>query len=328
MNRSISADLIKAVSIFGVVFIHGANVLGASSSVSIYISRLVSICVPCFILIWAYFFEKSCIKKNKIEIKQYRNKRFIHLFRVFLIWSCLYFFLLVNWSELSFLNFFTKYFLGYGWAGQYYFLILFQLILFFPILRWLYGKKFLRNFLVIFIILLYIFYGYSLSRFPIIMQKLGNRPFIFWIPYVFVGIALVRGELSKISMKWLFIILLIPIEAYSLKLIGIQHRGYFTPVVLISSILFCMALLQNPVNIKNKLFVRIISYVGSNSLIIFVANPFVVITLYKFLPSNLFNGISLFEKIFIPIISTILVICLCLIIYKIIKILKLKTIVL
>jgi len=326
MKRYFTADLIKAISIIGVVFIHGSTIFGAESSVSLYLSWLSRISVPCFIIVWAFFFERSYANKNKTERTEYQKRRFIYLFRIFLIWSFMYFLLLVKWSELSIGSFFTKHFSGYGWAGQYYFIILFQLILLHPIIRWLYDKKILRNTLVLSIFGLYVFYAYWNDMVPNIIQKLGDRPFIFWLPYVFLGIALARNEIRILSLKWLFIILLIPIEFNFLKLFNLEHSAYITPTVLISTCIFCIVLLPYSLSVKNNLFVKAVSYIGSNTMTIFVANPIVLITLSKVLPHHLFNGFNLYEKIAVPFLSTFIVLCLSLLISEGIKKIKLKNV--
>ena len=326
MNRYYTADLIKAISIIGVVFIHGSTILGAESSISLYLSWLSRISVPCFIIVWAFFFDKSYANKNKTERTEYQIKRFIYLLRIFLIWSFIYFLIVVNWSELSIGSFFSKHFSGYAWAGQYYFVILFQLILLYPIIRWLYDKKIIRNTLLIVILVLYIFYAYWNDIIPSVIQKLGDRPFIFWLPYVFLGIALARNEVRILSLKWLFIILLIPIEFYLLKLYNLEHSAYITPTVLISTCIFCTSLLPYSVSVKNNLFSKTVSYIGSNTLTIFVANPLVLIILSKVLPHYLFNGFSFYEKITVPFLSTFIVLCLSLLIAEGVNKLKLKNV--
>src|SRR6187431_1122595 len=102
MNRSISADLIKSIAIFGVVFIHGSALFGSTSHFSEILCSLFRFGVPCFIIIFAYFFETSFAKKTNQEQKEYIYSRLKHLFIVFFLWSTLYFLMLVDWKDLTF----------------------------------------------------------------------------------------------------------------------------------------------------------------------------------------------------------------------------------
>src|SRR6187402_786696 len=135
MNRSIAADLIKSISIFGVVFIHGSTLFGYASYLTEMLRSLFRFCVPCFMIVFAYFYEISYAKKTNQERKAYTYSRLKHLFVVFFLWSTFYFLMLVDWKDLTFQQLITKHFSGYGFAGQYFFIILFQIIVLFPLLR-------------------------------------------------------------------------------------------------------------------------------------------------------------------------------------------------
>lgn len=324
MNRSISADLIKSLAIFGVVFSHSALILGCNSFVSENSSWIFKFCVPSFIIIWAYFFENSYSKKNIQERKKYLITRFKQLFIVFFSWSSIYFFITVNWSEISFSKLLTAHFSGYGFTGQYFFIVLFQLIILYPILRWIYSKMILRISLLILIVIIYFIYGYNFEILPNIILKLGDRPFLFWIPYVFVGIAYAKVSIPKISSVFIFSILLISIEFSILKFYNMGHSHYITPAVLISSSLFCLSILQSNLQLKNELIVKSINYIGRNTMTIFVANPLIVLFLSKMIPKNLITNPSIFDKIFMPFASTLFVFIICLLLAELINKTKLK----
>lgn len=80
-NRYFNIDLLKAISIFGVVYIHSCSLLGFDYLSQIF-QPLFRIAVPCFIIIWAYFFEKSFHVANRKSFFIWR--KFKKLFIVFI----------------------------------------------------------------------------------------------------------------------------------------------------------------------------------------------------------------------------------------------------
>jgi hypothetical protein len=306
-KRLLSADLLKAISIIGVVFIHGATMFGCKSMFSIYMSNIFRCGVPCFIIMWAYFFEKSYSSKNKDERFKYLKKRFTHLFRVFLIWSLVYFFILVNWQTLTPIKVISIHFSGYGWAGQYYFIVLFQLVLLYPLIRFCYLKKIIRYIVIVSSIVLYVIFAYLYSYLPGFIGKLGDRPFVFWILYVFAGIAFARQEFIKVPLFFLFLIVFIPIEYYMLDLFKLEHSSYILPSVLINSIIIGAIIFQTSLKVKFVIFCKSINYMGKGVMTIFVANPLVIILIKKILPVS-FAECTLFSKLLFPFISIFIIV--------------------
>lgn len=273
-ERLISADLLKTVCIIGVVFIHGATTFGCGSEFVTVFQNLFRFAVPCFFIMWAFFLEKSYVKKTKEQQKLYLKRRFKHDFIVYVIWSIIYFFISVNWTELTFAKFFTTHFLGYGWAGQYFLIVLLQLTLIYPVLRYCYAIKFFRWTIVLLMGVLYVLFAYW--KMPEFIQKLGHSPFVYWIVYVFTGIALARGEMMKLPKLLGLLVFLIPIEFYFL---GESVSVYILPFVLIGSIALCVVMLQSSIHIKNKCNLSAINAVGGSTMAIFAANPLVIMFL-------------------------------------------------
>lgn len=311
MNRSISADLIKVLAIFGVVFIHGSGLFDSNSSFQLHASNFFRFCVPCFIIIWAYLFEKSYQKKGYNERAKYISSKFIHLFIVFFIWSCLYFLNLVNWDTITLIKVVTTHFSGYGWAGQYFFIILFQLLLLFPLIRILQQYKLIYYPLIVLLVLIYIYFGYFYDIIPDSIKKLGVRPFVFWLPYVFIGISMANQKIKKISVLNAFVLLLIPIESFILKYFDCEHDAYITPAVLLASIVFTVAILQNDIVIKSERISNIISFIGKNTMTVFVANPLIIMLLSSIIPETVFQN-SVLSQLFLPFLSSFIVLCICL----------------
>jgi len=203
MSRSVSIDIIKAAAIFGVVFIHSAGLLGCESAVSNWFHSLFRFGVPCFVVVWAYFVEKSLMTKDRPRQVQYLWKRFVHLFLVFMLWSMLYFLISVDWAMLTMIKLVTTHFSGFGWAGKYYFIVLFQLLMLFPIIRWIYERKNLT--LIVTGVLVVLYFVCAYLRLPSLIDSLGYRLFIYWIPYVFVGMWLARTQTAIVQVCSLLI---------------------------------------------------------------------------------------------------------------------------
>ncbi len=324
-SRSISADFIKAISIFGVVFIHGSYLLGCVSKISETILASFRFGVPCFILLWAYFFEKSYAKKDNEGKKAYILGRLKHLFIVFCIWSVIYFAVLADFSTISISKVFTIHFSGYGWSGQYFFIILFQLLIFYPIIRYVYDKPLLRYATLAAVLLLYILSGYFYDRLPGVFQKISYRPFIYWLPYVYTGLYMARKTASKkLPLIAAFAVLLIPAEYYFFQQYNISHSDYITPGILIGSTLFCVSIMQNDLDIKSRSLYNAIAYLGSNTMIVFVCNPLLILG-FSALFSSLIQDCNVALQIVLPFTSAIIITVVCLAIGFILKKIKLDT---
>ncbi|WP_313600298.1 acyltransferase [Epilithonimonas vandammei] len=203
-NRFFNIDLLKAISIFGVVYIHSYDLLGFDLLSQIF-QPLFRIAVPSFIIIWAYFFEKSFQKVDRKVF--FILEKFKKLFIVFIFWSIIYFLISFDSNNISLKSFITKHMSGYGWSGQYFFIILFQLIIFYPFIRKIYSLKWLRFLIIILVFIYYFVFSYT-SLIPKPFSVVGIRPFVFWLPYVFLGIYFQRCSVNlakSIPIKYLVI---------------------------------------------------------------------------------------------------------------------------
>jgi surface polysaccharide O-acyltransferase-like enzyme len=292
-NRIISIDFLKLISIFGVVFIHARN----GNIIPEIISELFRVAVPLFIIFFAYFLEKSL--SNVSTKKEYYNilkQKFFLLFLPYAFFTILYFFVLNDLSIIKPKELITGYWSGYGWSGQYFFIILFQLILIFPLLQKLANVKLIYVAIIslfLYIVISYIFWDLS------IINKLSDRIFIYWIPYAILGVLLFRNInlFRKISNKiFLLSIIFIPIEFFIFKYLGIFHSPYVLVSVLISSSLIAIYFIVNEDIIKEYLpnYLKKLSiYISNKTLGIFVLNP-----LFIFLLKPFFSFIQV-ENVFI-----------------------------
>jgi surface polysaccharide O-acyltransferase-like enzyme len=322
-QRSFSADFLKVISIFAVVFVHGSFLIPFTPSYLKWMVPVMRFCVPVFILLWAYFVEKSIAKRENGY--EYLFTRFYHLLIPFIFWSSVYFALTADWSSLNLAKIITMHWSGYGWSGQYYFIILFQLIPLFLIIRFISSFLLNRLWLVVVIsILFYSFIAYS-SLFDIgSVKKVSDRLFIYWIPYVITGILLAKkGIPSKFVIPIiaaLLLLLLIPVEVYLTPNHTIKSTPYLLPSVFISSIILAVSFLQKPLTISsiNPNLRGIMDTVAKNTLGVFCLNPLIILLLKPFLltiePLQFWGSF-----IILPIISTFLIIGICLVIIYILK---------
>ncbi|QMU27436.1 acyltransferase family protein [Adhaeribacter radiodurans] len=325
-NRDASADILKCISIFGVVFIHGNGLLSGDTQFGKCFESLFRFCVPVFIVFWSFFFEVS-LQKGK-SLYPYSKAKLTHLFIVFFIWSAVYFFLTEDWFKITFVKAITKYWLGYGWAGQYFFIILFQLIVFFFVLRKIYDHKHLLYLTITCSIIIFVIYGYWYHVMPTFIKSLGDRPVVFWIVFAILGIHLARNPNFKGHWVCCLGVILIPLEFWFLNANRFEHSAYITPAVLISSSLLIYGFVRLPIRLDaNSFYGRSVKYVGQNTMTIFVMNPLVITLLEPFTkPLRIIKGTEFFE-LSLAFVSAILVCFICLVASFLINHSKLKGII-
>lgn len=320
-NRQFAPDLLKASAIFGVVYIHTQprfdNVWTQA------LSDLSRAAVPCFIILFAYFFEKSLLKGRPPVL--YTLQRWSHIALVFTIWSTFYLFLKESWTMPTLLSWLVRHYSGGAWPGQYFFMILLQLVPLFLVLRWIYGVRWLRWCCLAAVVLLYFAIGYRYDTFPFIFQKLNIRPFIYHIPYIFAGIALARGTFPRLH-SWLGIsVFLIPLEFLILSHLRLEHGHYITPTVLASSILLSGTILRsNAPPPRHQWIRRVIEPVSRNTLTIFVANPIVLAIIFWATRPIRPEEMTIIEKIALSLVTASASVALCLALAWIIRKIRLE----
>lgn len=323
--RSANADILKAIAILAVVFIHGSGMipfsptnLDLSSSSTLLAAKGLRFCVPIFIVLWAYFMEKSTIKKGKQNVMT----GFYKLFIPFVFWSVVYFLLTTDFKTLTLTGMISKHWLGYGWSGQYYFIILFQLILLFPVFHLISGK--LKNYhmmIVILSLLFYIVISYS-GWFRIsAVDKLNDRPFFYWIPYVVSGIIYAHKNIFKFPVRLSFGILsiaLIPLELYFLH--PKSDSIYLLPGVFICTFILLSSMESKLSYEALPRWVALpVQQLSGQTLGIFCLNPLVVIILNPILVSLHFSPRLTGLSIIMPIFSTLVVTGICFLLIYLLK---------
>ena len=281
-KRLIGIDFLKSISIFGVVFIHSRN----DNIISEITSELFRVPVPLFIVFFSYFLEKNLSSvSTKKEYNDILKQKFFLLFLPYAFFTILYFFILNDLSLIKPRELITGYWSGYGWSGQYFFIVLFQLILVFPLLQKIVNVKLIYIItisLFLYLIMSYIFWNLSF------VSKLSDRIFIYWLPYAILGILLYRNiDLFKnIANKLiLFTIFLIPTEFFIFNYFNIVHSSYVLVSILVSSSLIAIYFIVNENIIKKYLpdYLKKLSiYISNKTLGIFVLNPLFIFLLKPF----------------------------------------------
>ncbi|WP_158100898.1 acyltransferase family protein [Variovorax sp. JS1663] len=261
--RDLHADWLKAAAIVGVVSIHAGMPF----------QDLFRFGVPVFIGLWAYYLEKALARRPRETQGSYLLQRMVELGVAYIAWTLLYLEKFYD-GRLDATPLHTVvggWFGGYGWSGQYYFVILFQLTLLFPLLRrWVADAPTLP--VIAAGVALNVAAGYWLFEHRLI-SAVGDRLFIYWIPYVAMGIALARGELGRkpgLALVGLLLLLAAPLESTLFT----EHSAYLSLTVTLASLLLLASAVaadrvrsQPPGPIG-----RAVALVGRNTFAIYVAN--------------------------------------------------------
>jgi fucose 4-O-acetylase-like acetyltransferase len=265
-------DQLKAIAIFGVVLIH----------VGIPLSALWRFCVPLFVTAWAYSFENGFARRTAKEQAFYVWQRLYMLFVPYLFWSFLYCALFTNyhdWQTTSWHTILGGWFGGYGWPGQYFFIILFQLTMMFSWLRQYISPCSQWYFVGIGCVINGLS-AYGLSNIHLI-SALGDRLFIYWIPYCVLGIVLARKYVSpdpRLLLAALAFLSLAPFELNNLT----NTSSYVAPSIVFGSLALCLAVGPGwrPTRISSSPRIcaisNMIATIGRHSMPIFLTNALTI----------------------------------------------------
>ena len=221
-NHFFWIDFAKAISIFGVVYIHsGIN----DNPLFINTTSYFRFCVPIFIIISFFLAEHSHLNSRKQNSKFYfLKKRLSRLMIPYVFWSLLYAF--------------GQYFLGirsvidfgptFAWQGQYFFIILFQLTIIYPWFRIIKVNRFKLTLFLIATCLLYMARYFGLTL-PFIFS--GETAFFYWLFYVYLAIYIAQNQ--EIIKKFLdtisLFLIIVTIILFPLSIIAesISNRTSF-----------------------------------------------------------------------------------------------------
>ncbi len=184
-------DLLRGIAIIGVVYIHSAKLLSPAYPL-VLDTNYFRWAVPVFLLLSALFSIRS-YRKRPVETADFLARRYRKLIWPFLVVSLLQLVLTADWKTLTPVKIITRHFTGAGWPGQYFFIVLFQLLLFYP---WFAKIRWTRRGMVAcgaLTLLSFPVAGVLMNRISL-LEKLGDKIFIYWLPYTILGAYLAQED--------------------------------------------------------------------------------------------------------------------------------------
>jgi surface polysaccharide O-acyltransferase-like enzyme len=303
--RSVPIDFWKAASILGVVWIHCSYLIPHAHAILDWLSPLFQFCVPVFVMFWAYFMEKSRGKPGWSYAKSL--SRLGRLALPFFAWSTIYWIMHGDFrSDLP--HQISRYWSGYGWPGQYFFVILAQLIVAAPLLVAVARlvPPWANAAVAIFAPALL---GATFHPTPM-LERVGDRPFVYWIPFCVLGIHLARGRISASRIPWWVVACVLPLIPLEVKFSGNSLAGigpYLSSSISLATFLIGVSACQGslPRWARKAPFRGWIVRLSTNSMAIFCINPLILIVgsriTASFTPLN-FPG----DPVLAPLASTLL----------------------
>jgi peptidoglycan/LPS O-acetylase OafA/YrhL len=292
VGRDRRADWLKAAAIVAVVFIHAPGPPGPYTAA-------LRFCVPAFVALWAYYFELGLARRAGAERRAYVRSRFVRLLIPYAVWTAVYFpsrHTLADVRGASAATVLGEWLGGAGWPGQYFLIILFQLLLVAPLISRFVGRG------VVWALLLGGLAGYPLAVAlwdrPAV-HAAGDRLFVYWLPHVGLGIGLARGYLPRVPVPLLTLIAVGALAAAPFELQAVAARvPEPSPYLLVSVYVGSIALVWSALaprraaegGAEPEAGTRAgaaAGYVGQHTFAIFLTNPLVLSPFYLLLPSAL-----------------------------------------
>lgn len=270
-SRDNYADCLKAAAIVGVVCIHA----------DIPFRDVFRFCVPAFLGLWAFYAEKALARRDRSDQFAYLRNRWVELVVPYLAWSLLYIaiFRASQWSDARLHTIVGGWFGGFGWAGQTYFVILLQLVVLIPWLRRLVTDRTLVP-LIVAGSVFNLIAGYWLFDIQIV-AKVNDRPFFYWLPFVFAGIALARGRFDG-NPLWLALLAIALLCGAPFER-RFTEAAYFSATVTLASLLLLAAAVIGDRKAadagampRTTWLTKLAGVLGRNTFAIFVANPLLI----------------------------------------------------
>lgn len=275
--RDWASDCLKAAAIVGVVCIHAGLPYSAA----------LRFCVPVFIALWAFHAELGLSRRTEQEQWPYLRSRFLRLLAPYAFWTGIHLALfhdLQDWRTTPVHTIVGGWFGGYGWAGQYFFIILFQWVLLLPVLRRVVRPDTLWLIVAIGcawnVTSCYLFFGQS------VVARLGDRLFVYWIPYAALGIAFARSHpprLPNLSVLAVILLLAAPLEYAVLAQWQPRASPYLAASVTLGTVAMLIALgprrQQNdrpPDRLRPGWPTLAVAYLGRNTMAVFVCHVLVL----------------------------------------------------
>ncbi len=280
-SRDPAGDALRAWAIVGVVAIHGLDLtLGAATFK--WVSSYFRWAVPAFIVLSAYYTALASLRQGAMPLLPWLRARYLKLLPPFVFFSMFYLLMFADLPNLTVRKLLTTHLSGYGWTGQYFFIVLFQLL---PVI-WLLATRRVSGILVLITLglglALYIWAPYGFAG-SLLLRQLSDRPFLYWLPYCVWGVFLAQRQerwLARVQAlpAWLKAVLVLSLPLLIAAMPGpVGHDSpYVMPMVLLVSIFYVPLCLGS----FNSGAGRLGGYLGQHSMSVFCMNP-LFIGLYR-----------------------------------------------
>jgi hypothetical protein len=273
--RDARSDCLKGLAIVGVVAIHSGFPYTGFFRVGVLL----------FAAIWAFNFETGLARRKPDEVWPYVFRRCLRLLVPYLFWTALYTALIhstTDWSTTPLHTIIAGWLGGYGWSGQYFLVVLFQLTLLFPLFRSIITPNTLWPIVLAGVALNTATYLFASGN-PIVIG-IGERPFVYWLPYVALGVAFARGYPRLLPA--LGIIAVVPLLAATINWGEIPSSvgGHLAPSITLGATLLLLAFGPRagqpapmvPPWLQHSLGAGI-AYLGRNTFAIFVGHILILL---------------------------------------------------
>ncbi|WYL93326.1 MAG: acyltransferase family protein [Gloeotrichia echinulata IR180] len=307
LSRNISIDAVKGIASIGVVIIHASGYM-EDTNLHVWLKAICRFAVPVFVFFFVYFLELTFNRKN--DIFKITLQKLTLLGIPFIFWTALYILIaffhskstekipivmhLLNWQVWTY----------QGWAGQYFFVVLFQSILLLAVLRQLSSV-----FWVVIAVISLIFNSAIIYWHPIsTLQKFGYLTPNVWLPYLCMGL-LFAQHLPKLPIMpfWLRLLTFLSPNLIAVELlytVGTDESiVYLFPSIFISSTLIVLT----ASSYGEGRFTRLLSRVGQSSMAVFCMNPLLIPILKRFIPVDANTLLGVFVLSILVTISAIFI---------------------
>ncbi|RYF36577.1 MAG: acyltransferase [Comamonadaceae bacterium] len=263
-QRDPHADWLKAAAIFGVVCIHAGVPYHAVFRFG----------VPVFLGLWAFYVERALARRTGAAQWTYLRARLFEVAIPYLAWTLLYIGVnhLENWSVTALRTVVNGWFGGYGWSGQYFFIVLIQFLLLTPLLR-----RLITPATALPIIIASTAFSIAWDQWSFFSHwahVVGGRLFFSWIPYVAMGIALARGMLDgKPAFLVAASVTLLAAAAFEASV------PYLAATIPVASLLLLLATVvadRSALRASHGLWATAAAALGRRTLPVFLANPLMI----------------------------------------------------
>lgn len=322
--------LIRIICALSVLGIHITSRYIYQYDTAFILNQLFRYCVPIFVILSGYFLFYSDSDKINSNGKTIFFKRLKKILVPYIIWTLVYLLYENRHSigELRNLNYLKIFLTGHN--HLYFFIIILQLYLIYPILKKLFEKGLGRNTLIISIIISFYFqlsiylYKFGINILPYVIIKYSYLLFPTWLIYFVFGMYYAKNKSLKLKIKspiiysvWLISLIGLIIEskitetfAYSVK-----------PSIIIYSFISFYAFMTLVKSFNTSKRNKEIKYLDNMTLNFYLSHPLIMLLLNSVTRilgiENVFNGILGMILLFLS--STMCTFIFCAIIEKLKK---------